>query len=231
MLLWTKSLGGKAGAAIVGALVAICLLDALHVRYGAVGEGLQVSWISTLARVGVFWFIYAALLPPLFLFASRYPLDVTQIRSALLHAVMAIGFCYLHLGLYALVTFILGPPTFAPDTNMIPRAFRLIRLNFSSDFRTYWTAILATSAVRYYTQLRERELAAARVQATLSEARLHALQSQLNPHFFLNTLNAISVLALRGDRESVVNMLGRLGGLVRTSLTTIDRNRLLWSAN
>ena len=36
-----------------------------------------------------------------------------------------------------------------------------------------------------------------------SEARLTALRAQLNPHFFFNTLNAVSTLALQGRRHDV----------------------------
>ena len=63
-----------------------------------------------------------------------------------------------------------------------------------------------------------RSLLAAQTQARLTEARLDALKAQLNPHFFFNTLNAISALALRGDHAAVVDTLTRLGNLVRISL-------------
>lgn len=51
-----------------------------------------------------------------------------------------------------------------------------------------------------------------------ADARLRALRAQLNPHFLFNTLNAISVLALKGEQESVVHTLSRLSDLLRLSL-------------
>jgi two-component system LytT family sensor kinase len=41
---------------------------------------------------------------------------------------------------------------------------------------------------------------------------------QLNPHFLFNTLNTVSVLALKGERQRVARMLGRLSDLLRLSL-------------
>ena len=41
---------------------------------------------------------------------------------------------------------------------------------------------------------------------------------QLNPHFLFNTLNTISVLAMKGERSKVVRMINRLSDLLRLSL-------------
>ena len=43
-------------------------------------------------------------------------------------------------------------------------------------------------------QLWQREVQAAELQTQLVQARLQALQMQLNPHFLFNTLNTISAL-------------------------------------
>jgi two-component system, LytTR family, sensor kinase len=56
------------------------------------------------------------------------------------------------------------------------------------------------------------------LRTSLAEARLAALRAQLNPHFLFNTLNAISTLALKGDRAAVTETLGRLSGLLRAAL-------------
>jgi len=47
------------------------------------------------------------------------------------------------------------------------------------------------------------------------------LRRQLSPHFLFNTLNAISVLALRGDNDAVIETLSRLSDLLRFA---IDEN-------
>jgi len=62
------------------------------------------------------------------------------------------------------------------------------------------------------------ELHGARLEAQLTEARLQALQAQINPHFLLNSLNAIANLVLKGERERAFDALGGLGELLQTAL-------------
>ena len=66
-------------------------------------------------------------------------------------------------------------------------------------------------------RLVHRERQALQLEASLSEARLDALASQLRPHFLFNTLNAISVLMHRDARAADV-MLTRLADLLRATL-------------
>jgi two-component sensor histidine kinase len=62
---------------------------------------------------------------------------------------------------------------------------------------------------------RERAL---RAEAMAADARLRALQYQLNPHFFFNTLNAISTLVVERRNEEAAAMIARLGELLRATL-------------
>jgi two-component system, LytTR family, sensor kinase len=66
---------------------------------------------------------------------------------------------------------------------------------------------------------RERAL---RAQALAAEARLGALQSQLNPHFFFNSLNAISTLVTERRNEEAAAMIARLGDLLRATFARRD---------
>jgi sensor histidine kinase YesM len=68
-------------------------------------------------------------------------------------------------------------------------------------------------------------LKASRLESSLARANLEALRMQLNPHFLFNTLNTISVLALKGERQRVARMLSRLSDLLRLSLEN-DRQTL-----
>lgn len=62
---------------------------------------------------------------------------------------------------------------------------------------------------------RERALIAERQAAN---ARLRALQYQLNPHFFFNTLNAISTLVTERRNDEASAMIARLGDFLRATL-------------
>lgn len=55
-------------------------------------------------------------------------------------------------------------------------------------------------------------------QIRLRKAEFELLQSQINPHFLYNTLDAIIWLAEAGEQKKVVNMVGSLSEFFRTSL-------------
>lgn len=76
----------------------------------------------------------------------------------------------------------------------------------------------AVLGVALFVAQRAREQALA---AELSNARLLALKSQLQPHFLFNTLHAVGVTARR-DGEAAARMIALLGDLLRTSLEERD---------
>lgn len=74
----------------------------------------------------------------------------------------------------------------------------------------------------------ERELAAARLESELREARLQALSAQLDPHFLFNALNTLSSVMYE-DLAKADRLLGDLGLMLRDGLEaggatwTLDR--------
>jgi two-component system LytT family sensor kinase len=64
---------------------------------------------------------------------------------------------------------------------------------------------------------RERERAL-RAETFAAESRLGALQYQLNPHLFFNTLNAISTLIVEQRADEATLMIARLSDFLRTTL-------------
>lgn len=72
-------------------------------------------------------------------------------------------------------------------------------------------------------KLHEREVAEARAEQLVAEARLRSLESRLHPHFLFNTLNSISAL-IRIDPAQAERIVGRLSALLRASLDTTSRS-------
>jgi LytS/YehU family sensor histidine kinase len=88
---------------------------------------------------------------------------------------------------------------------------------FNFNLLIYWVIVGVNHAFGYYRQAQDRALRATELERRLAQARLQALQMQLNPHFLFNTLNAISVL-MHKDLKSADRMLGRLADLLRYAL-------------
>jgi two-component system, LytTR family, sensor kinase len=62
---------------------------------------------------------------------------------------------------------------------------------------------------------RERQAAAAALQAELAAARLQALRNHLEPHFLFNSLHSIAALARANDSPGVVRLTASLGDVLR----------------
>lgn len=81
-------------------------------------------------------------------------------------------------------------------------------------------------AFEYYQRYLERALRAAQLERSLADARLHALELQLRPHFLFNTLNAVSGLVRNQRNEQAVTMIAGLAELLRYSLDQAGRQRV-----
>jgi LytS/YehU family sensor histidine kinase len=87
---------------------------------------------------------------------------------------------------------------------------KVVQRNFHSSLPTYWLILFGYWAIEYAGR-------AARLKASLTEARLDALKTQLNPHFLFNTLNSISSL-MYTDTEAADRMMTRLSDLLRSTI-------------
>ena len=97
-------------------------------------------------------------------------------------------------------------------------AFRQFVWWFPSDALLYWAVLAIDYGVRHYDKLRERELRASQLEAQLSEARLHALKQQLQPHFLFNALHTVGQLIRTGQHATAVDVVAGIGDLLRRVL-------------
>jgi sensor histidine kinase YesM len=85
-------------------------------------------------------------------------------------------------------------------------------------FLVAWSAMFF--GIKHYQAL-EREKNRVRESESLArEAQLKALRFQLQPHFLFNTLNTIGTLVLEANSAGALQMISRLGNLLRSTLDT-----------
>jgi signal transduction histidine kinase len=183
--------------------------------------GIDLPLRMILSSNVIYWVAFGILVPPVVLVAERIRLDGPARWSRIAaHCVGGVLFSIAHATLYVtLMSFVPGisrMPAFSGTFSAT--LFRIIREYSASEFLVYWAIVGALYALHYYRESQRRQIAAARLQTTLTETRLEALRSQINPHFLFNTLNSISTLALRGEHTATVEMLERLSDLLRVSL-------------
>jgi hypothetical protein len=205
--------------ALWGVAVPLALLDGLH-WYLRVPP---VTWPVILMHVATCCLLYPSLIALAPSLISRFPLEVEGWpKRVAIHLLAALTFQYIHFELNHLVLLGLVRPVFLHPTSaarlyfpgLPPQHFR----EYPIDLLAYWMIVGFFYASRYYFESHDREMAAARLETTLAEARLELLRRQLSPHFLFNTLNTISVLALRGDQTAVANTIQKLSELLRVAI-------------
>jgi len=94
-------------------------------------------------------------------------------------------------------------------------------MELPNDVVTYAKWLLLFIAFEYYRRLRDREVASSALEHSLMEARLKNLQTQMQPHFLMNSLNAISSL-IYSNPQAADEMIARLGAFLRRLLSDED---------
>jgi two-component system LytT family sensor kinase len=117
----------------------------------------------------------------------------------------------------ALVALVLQRTGAYADPLSLPFFQARMAANFYSSFPAYWLILFVLLTIDYERKYRQREVAAERLERQLVEARLHALRSQLHPHFLFNALNSVSSLMYE-DVRAADTMIQKLGDLLRSAL-------------
>jgi two-component system, LytTR family, sensor kinase len=212
--------------ALLGISTLVGLLEGAQVYAGATAMGRPVPWSRALGSTMPSWYVLLALVPGILWVSRRFPFEKGRaLGSGAVHALAAVAFAFLHITMASwLSDFVLytGPePMWTFGMNLS----RLLTIYFVVELFTYFALVGAYHAYEYARRFNEREseaaqlaLKATRLEASLARANLDSLRMQLNPHFLFNTLNAISVLAMKGERQGVVRMLTLLSDLLRVTL-------------
>jgi two-component system, LytTR family, sensor kinase len=206
---------------------AIWLLSASSWTALALLCGLQI-WISMIAHHHTLWrvLLYQILTWDVWILigaaiawlARRQPLVPVRLRAIATHAGAALAIAFVHSAWWALVLVKLRPYDVMNEDNFADAYWRLMPSGLAQQVALYCLVLAACLAADYYAKFREHERAAMRLEVSLAEARLHALDIQLRPHFLFNTLNSISAL-VRVERQSEATaMIAGLSELLRYSL-------------
>lgn len=180
-------------------------------------SGRSVSWGQAVSWSLGDWYVWAVLSLPIVQLARRFRFDSPNWGLSVgLHLLASAGFSLAYMAVRALLGQLQG--SFAGTPITFGEAFSpLLFKTFLLNLLIYWVVVSVTHAFDYYRQVREREVRAVELEKRLTEARLQALQMQLNPHFLFNTLHAISAL-MHKDVEAADRMIARLSDLLRYAL-------------
>ena len=205
-------------AVMLGAWTLVAVIDTTQLGFYLRDHEPHLGWTAAVERAVPVWALWALLTPVVFAAAARFPLDRGGLRRVVpVHLAAALAVVSVWALAATAVAMTLGWPAVEGDGwgTMLQR-YMARRLHV--NLLVYAALVGAYSALEYRRRLHEREAAAAELRTRLAEAQLQSLRTQLQPHFLFNTLNAVSVLALKGETQSVVRMVSRLSDLLRLTL-------------
>ena len=161
-----------------------------------------------------YWYAWAALAPPIFRLSRRFRLDRQSWRKALAVHFAAAALTTLRardgVGLRA------EPPARLADVGVLVHrgAPHLLDIGGLGDDDLLRRSSASSHALHFQRWRGSASCTAARLETSLAEARLQALQRQLHPHFLFNTLHGISAL-MHLDVDAADRMIALLGDLLR----------------
>ena len=210
----TAVLQNRAGKWLLGLLfwTLLGLSFASQFYFSSAKAGLEVTWKQAITYALGDWYVFALLSIPVNGLARRFRFDPgKRWRSLAVHAVGSLAFSFAYMVLRAGLGAWQSGATF--DEALRP----LLVKTWHFNLLIYWVIVAVSQAFDYYRRYRERELHASELEKHLAQAKLQALQMQLNPHFLFNTLHSISSL-MHKDVESADRMIMRLSDLLRAAL-------------
>ncbi len=92
-----------------------------------------------------------------------------------------------------------------------------VTMTIFGGYMSYITIVIFFYAVNYYQEFKKKLINEGNLKSLVKEAELHALKSQINPHFLFNSLNSISSLTMT-DPDKAQEMVINLSSLMRYSL-------------
>ncbi|HEY5911480.1 MAG TPA: histidine kinase [Verrucomicrobiae bacterium] len=178
--------------------------------------GLDVSWKQAISYALADWYVFAVLSLPVIRLARVYHFEAGKRgRSLAVHAAGSALFS----GAYMVLRAWVG--TWQSQAGFLQAFQPLLVKTWHFNLLLYWVMVAVACAFDYYRKYRDRELRTAELENRLAQARLQALQMQLNPHFLFNSLHSISAL-MHKDIEAADRMISRLGELLRAALDSSD---------
>jgi two-component system LytT family sensor kinase len=191
--------------------------------------GSPVPWTQAVSIYLGDWYVFALLSIPAVKLGQRFEFEKnrrTVFWVAVLHLVASFLFSCTYILLRAWVGQIQSawngtPITFGQATNFLGKTFLY-------NVWVYWVILAVVNAFQFYTKFHDRELRTSELETRLAQARLQALQSQLNPHFLFNTLHTISAL-MHKDVDAADRMIMKLSELLRLALDNTEVHEVLLS--
>ncbi len=169
------------------------------------------TWVQAFVPTLALFYVWAALTPLVLWLGQRFPFERRRwLRNLCVLFLMSLVVSFLHMFILRYVNLYLVDWAMPQRYNLpVPIVALLVGLG-ATNVLVYWMILAVSQALTFFRKYQERDF-------RLAQAQLQVLRMQLHPHFFFNTLNAISELVYR-DAEAADRTITRLSELLRLTL-------------
>jgi two-component system LytT family sensor kinase len=200
------------------------LMAGIQVWISMITHGHSVPWL-----LGYYLLVWIAWLAPTYFIVQltrRFSVIAPRPRTIAIHVAAATVIAVLH-SLYEIGLMVWMRPydRMTADLSDLDVG-QILFSRLPMEWILYCLVLGGVLAFEYYQRYHERALRAAQLERSLVDAKLHALELQLQPHFLFNTLNGIAGLVRTNHREQAVTMIAGLADLLRYSLDHAGRQRV-----
>jgi signal transduction histidine kinase len=184
-----------------------------------------MSWSQALTSSLGDWYVFALLSFPAAALARRFRLEGDNWGAMLgAHIFLSVIFSFAYIFIRAALA--VAQSRWAGSTlEYFPALASLFNKTFIYNIGVYWMIVAVAHAFGYYEKFHENELRRRELEMHLAQAKLKALQMQLNPHFLFNTLHTISALIYK-DIDEADRMVAKLSALLRLALDNTDTHEV-----
>jgi LytS/YehU family sensor histidine kinase len=165
------------------------------------------------------WGVWAAMTPAIAWFTGRVPLTPARRRNVLLHVLTGLSATVVHSFAWIALTIVIRPWDAMTVREIGPNLPYAMMARLPLEMMIYF----ATAGVAQALSLSRRT---AELESSLTSARLHALELQIQPHFLFNTLNAVSSLVRARQNSDAVEVIAGLSDLLRYTLDHAGEQRV-----
>jgi len=147
--------------------------------------------------------------------------EVTALRLVFFHFIAASILC----AIWVYISYNIFLPFVDEKNDFLDKS---IPSKIFAGYIMYTIYLLFFYAVNYYESLKNKIKKEGQYKALIREAELHALKSQINPHFLFNSLNSISSLTV-SNPEKAQEMVINLSTFMRYSLMHNEKEMVKFS--
>lgn len=204
------------------------LIAGTQVWLGMIDHGHSVPLL--LGHYVCVWIVWAAFTAIVVRLVRRYPIVPLSFHNIAIHVLAALVIGAIHSVYWIALSVEMRPFDVRNATWADIRLLTQLYYRIPAELILYAAVAGAIQAIDLYGRYRQREMESAQLKSSLTSARLHALELQIQPHFLFNTLNAVSSLVRTGKNGEAVTMIAGLSDLLRYSLDHEGSSRVTLDA-